>query len=65
MIRYYIENYYWGLPILDDNDCYTKYFDSYEEADDYLNKHFICDEDEEDNFYIVKEINGKEVPIEL
>ena len=65
MIRYFIENYYWAHPILDDNGHYTRYFDTFEEADDYLNKHFYCDEDEEDNFYIVKEINGKRVPIEL
>jgi len=60
MIRYYIEYYYSGLPIF-----YTRYFDTIEEADDYLNKHFKCDENEEDNFYIVKEVNGKRVPIEL
>ena len=65
MIRYYIENYYWGLPILDDKGYYTRYFYDFELANYYLNKHFKCEQDEEDNFYIVKEVNGKRVPIEL
>ena len=71
MIRYYIENYYSGLPILDDNDCYTRYFDNYELANDYLElvnddlKKNDMEQYEEDPFYVVKEVNGKRVPIEL
>ena len=48
--KYYIEDYWSGLPILDEQGIYIRYFYSYEDADDFLNS--LGDINEEDNFYI-------------
>ncbi len=53
MARYYIQDYWSGLNILDKKGNYTRYFDSYQDADDFLNS--LGDLNEEDNFYIVEE----------
>ena len=42
MIRYYIENYNTGYTVTENN--YTKYFSTFNEADNHLN----------DNFYHLK-----------
>jgi len=65
MERYFIEDYYTGLTILDEDGYYTKYFNTIKEAENFLNSlmgHY--NENDEDNFYIVKEIDGKRKPIE-
>ena len=64
VIRYFIENYYSGLTILDDDGNYVRYFDNHELADEYLNDNFYHRKDF-DNFYIVKEVDGKVEPLEL
>ena len=59
MERYFIEDYYTGLTILDNDGYYTKYFNTIKEAEHFLNSlmgHY--NENEEDNFYIVKEVDG-------
>ncbi len=66
MEKFYIEHYYWAHPILDDLGNDIRYFNSYEEADDYLNEiNQTLNLDDEDNFYIVLEVDGKKVPLEL
>ena len=65
MIRYYIENYNTGYTVTENN--YTKYFSTFNKADNYLDDNFYHLKDY-DNFYLVCEsfINGicKKIPIE-
>ena len=53
MERYFIEDYWTGSTILDDNGHYTKYFNSIKNAEYFLNSLEGLNDD--DNFYIVKE----------
>lgn len=62
MERYFIEDYCTGLTILDDNRHYTRYFNSIKDAEEFLNS--LEELNDDDNFYIVKELDGKIQPIE-
>ena len=62
MERYFIEDYWTGLTILDDNGHYTRYFNSIKDAEEFLNS--LEELNDDDNFYIVKELDGKIQPIE-
>ncbi len=67
MERYFIEDYYTGLTILGEDGYYTKYFNTLKEAENFLNSligNYKELWDIEDNYYIVKEIDGKRKPIE-
>jgi len=61
MKRYFIEDYWTGLTILDDNGHYTKYFNTIKEAEEFVNS---LEGLNDDNFYIVEESNGEIKPIE-
>ena len=65
MIRYYIENYNTGYTVTENN--YTKYFSTFNKADNYLNDNFYHLKDY-DNFYLVCEsVNdgiATKIPIE-
>ena len=62
MIKYFIEDYYTGLTILDDNGYYTRYFDTLDDTENFLYSlgHF----NDEDNFFIVEESEGKTKTVE-
>tara|TARA_R100001463_G_scaffold48653_1_gene97941 strand:- start:1492 stop:1683 length:192 start_codon:yes stop_codon:yes gene_type:complete len=63
MTRYFIEDYHTGLTILDKNKYYTKYFNSIKNAENFINS--LKGLNKDDNFYIVKEVNGQKKPIEF
>ena len=62
MERYFIEDYYTCLTILDDSGYYTRYFNSIKGAENFINS--LGKLNDEDNFYIVKELDGKRKQIE-
>ena len=62
MERYFIQDYWTGLTILDNNGYYTRYFNSIKGAEEFLNSLEGLNYD--DNFYIIKELDGKIQPIE-
>ena len=61
--RYFIEYYQTGLTLLDDSGHYTRYFNSIKDVEDFINSLEGIGDD--DNFYIVKEIDGQRKPIEF
>ena len=62
MIKYFIEDYYTGLTILDDNGYYTRYFDTLDDTENFL--YSLGHLNDEDNFFIVEESEGKTKPVE-
>jgi hypothetical protein len=62
MERYFIQDYWTGLNILDNNRYYTRYFNTIKDAEEFINS--LEDLNNEDGFYIVKELDGKIQPIE-
>lgn len=61
--RYFIEHYQTSLTLLDHSGHYTRYFNSIKDAEDFINSLEGISDD--DNFYIVKEIDGQRKPIEF
>ncbi len=57
MERYFIQDYWTGLNILDNKGNYTRYFNTIKEAEEFLNSLEGLNDD--DNFYIVKELDGE------
>ena len=62
MKKYYIEDYYTGLTILDNNGYYTRYFDTLEDAQEFINS--LGEINDEDNFFILEELEGQSKPVE-
>ena len=62
MIKYFIEDYYTGLTILDDNGYYTRYFDTLDDTENFL--YSLGHLNDEDNFFIVEESEGKTKTVE-
>ena len=62
MIKYFIEDYYTGLTILDDNGYYTRYFDTLDDTENFL--YSLGHLNEEDNFFILEESEGKTKTVE-
>jgi hypothetical protein len=62
MERYFIEDYWTGLTILDNKGHYTRYFNTLKEAEEFL--YSLKELNYDDNFYIVKELDGEIQPIE-
>ena len=62
MIKYFIEDYYTGLTILDDNGYYTRFFDTLDDTENFL--YSLGHLNDEDNFFIVEESEGKTKTVE-
>ncbi len=65
MIRYYIENYFSGLTIMEGD--YTKYFNSLSDADGFLSDNFYNTDDYDDFFVVCESLKDgiiTEIPIE-
>ena len=60
--KYFIEDYFSGLPILDDSTHYIRYFNSLKEAENFLCS--LGNLNDDDNFYIVECLDGQKKSVE-